>query len=477
MAAGEFLKGLSEGIFERLGELRKEQDAQDELQRKNSIAVLSKAYESAEPGGQQEILRLMGDVIGANKGKMKGFWNAFSGMPDRSVEDQLGTTMRQFSQKLVSPEVASKARAGGDLARLFQPQTPEQQTNQANRLQAEKDLQGKIVFKDPFEQQLRFIKARGEVAEQVQADRAALQAYYQGVNREDSQRHQEEMKALTESLRSKRKLRDEAEQVAGLQGRMEVTSQDWEQAAVNLHRRGELNEDALQELINFRRAATAEKKNNVKSGKSQIPLERLNIARRGEANTIQKSHTEAMSKVAKAQSDMDSLVTQINSMTQKYAGGATFNPDKKMFEGGNVANANLLAGDLLKEFRTKQAEKEQAQKEAQGFYNQASRKEYSQFLKRGKTFNEPLEIANPEAVTPAVPPTRGSLNNVGIGSQRPRRTAGNRPAPALGPFDRIMRIDPNTVQEGQIIPMNDGKKWKVTGKGKDHIRLTPYLGQ
>ena len=477
MAGGDFLQGLSEGIFERLGEIRKEQESKDELQKKNSIAVLSEAYKNAKPGGQQEILRLMGQVIGV-KGKMKGFWNAFSGMPDRTVEDQLGTTMKEFSDKLISPEEATNLRAGGDLARLFQPQTPEQETNRANRLQAEKGLQGRIEFRDQVEDELRKIKARGEVAEQVAAERAQMQAYYQGLRQEDAQRFQLEKAALLEGFRGKRKLRDEASQVAMLSGRHEPSQEDWETAAQNMHRRGELTEEALQELIHVRQATTAEKRANIKAGKATQGAERLAIAQRGEVNKIQKAHQEALGKMSKAQSDQDSLAAQIEATIKSYAPNAKFNRATGVIEGADAANAYQILGQEVKDYRNKGGEKAAAEKEASGYYTQAGRKPYGSLVKRGKTHLEPMEVVNPTetpGTPPAVPPTRGSLKNVGIGSQRPR---GSRPAPALGPFDKFIRVpNPEAYTDGQIMEKNDGTKWKVTGRGKDHIRVTPYLGK
>ena len=159
---GEFLQGLSSEIFTRLGELRQEQKAKDEDQKLRSVQMLAGLADKVEPDSLPLLLGHVWDTMGIKKqasGKgLRGFLDAFSGTPSRSIEDQLGTKLNEISRQFTGPETARQARAGGDMARLFQPQTPEQQSNQANRLQAERDLQGKLIFRDPRAEKLQDLR-------------------------------------------------------------------------------------------------------------------------------------------------------------------------------------------------------------------------------------------------------------------------------------------------------------------------------
>src|SRR5262249_15833329 len=68
--------------------------------------------------------------------------------------------LRDLSQQFIGPQAASNIRAGATMAKMFQPQTPEQESNQSQRLQAARDLQDdKIVFKDPYQQHLDLLRA------------------------------------------------------------------------------------------------------------------------------------------------------------------------------------------------------------------------------------------------------------------------------------------------------------------------------
>jgi hypothetical protein len=149
-----FLSDLGEGVFTRLGELRAERHRRDDEQKADTIRLLAGLADKIEPESLPTLLSHMGEVMKL-KGPVQKFWQAFSGMPNRGVEDQLGTKLRDITSGTVGPTTATNIRAGGDLARLFQPQTPEQVSNQTQRLQAEKDLQGKMILRDPRAERLK----------------------------------------------------------------------------------------------------------------------------------------------------------------------------------------------------------------------------------------------------------------------------------------------------------------------------------
>lgn len=479
MANGDFLKDISEGIFGRLSEVRKEQESKDEAKKMDIIKLYSGMADKIRPEGLPILMGELGKVIGV-KGKLKGFWDAFSGMPDRSIEDQLGTQLRNFPNLMVGAETAAKTETQGDLARLFQggTQTPEQKATGQQWMQQEKDLSGKMIFRDPRQEKLEEIKARAEVQEQLQAERAQTQAYYQGLRQEDSQRHQAEMKKLGESLRAKRPLRVEAEQIALLNGRTEPERDDYERAAGNLQVRGQLSDDAMRELIEVRRLSGAKMEAETRAisptGMKQGEADRLEIARRREVNIIQQRHQGSLSKVAKAKGEEQEILNQINAVLNEFFKGTTFVPGQGLV-GPKAGAATVLLTKELEDYRSKKGAREAAEKEAQGSFDQAGRSAYGSYLKKGATHLDPIEIVEPPKH--AVPPSKGNVHNVGIGSQRPRRKA-ERPPPVMGAFDKIMRgVNPAAFKDGQVIDTKDGKKWKVTGKGADHIRLSPVIKQ
>jgi hypothetical protein len=154
---GNFLQGLSEGIFERLGQLRQEQQRSDDERKMQTIQLLTGLAGQVEPESLPILMSHLGDTLKI-KGRMRKFWDAFSGTPNKSVEDQLGEKLQEVSTSLVGPATAKTVRAGGDMARLFQPQTPEQGANRAARLQSESNLANKLVFRDPRAEKLQGLR-------------------------------------------------------------------------------------------------------------------------------------------------------------------------------------------------------------------------------------------------------------------------------------------------------------------------------
>src|SRR6266508_5060112 len=118
MANSQFLSDLSSGIFERLGSLRQEQQRRDDEQKLQTIGLLSNLVGQVEPDSRATLLKHLGDVIGV-RGKLKGFWSSFSGLPDTSIEQQLADKVKAIASGTIGPQAATNVRAGGDLARLF----------------------------------------------------------------------------------------------------------------------------------------------------------------------------------------------------------------------------------------------------------------------------------------------------------------------------------------------------------------------
>jgi hypothetical protein len=147
---GDFLRDLSSGIFDRLRELRQEQETKDTEQKKETISLLASMAERAEPESLPLLMGHLGNVIGV-KGKLKGFWDALSGYPNRSVQDQLGTVLRDASGSLVGPETARQARETykQNLLQPYREQGTRPRTVASLDYMRPPELAGKIVFRDP----------------------------------------------------------------------------------------------------------------------------------------------------------------------------------------------------------------------------------------------------------------------------------------------------------------------------------------
>jgi hypothetical protein len=109
VANGEFLSGLSSGIFGRLEELDQRQKAKDSESKLQLVQLLSGLADKVETQSLPLLMKHLGDVMGV-KGRLKGFWRAFGGLPDTSIEEQYGTKLREITSGMVGPETARQSR-------------------------------------------------------------------------------------------------------------------------------------------------------------------------------------------------------------------------------------------------------------------------------------------------------------------------------------------------------------------------------
>lgn len=188
MARGDFLRGLSEGIFERQGQLRQEQEAKDFQSKQGVIQMLAGLSDSVEPESLPLLMGHIWDTMGIKKqssGKgLRGFLDAFSGVPNRSVEDQLGTKLRSLTQGMVGPQTARDTRLKNNLAQKGIPGLMQAAPESAYGQQAAADAEGlkkKLVFRDPRQEKLGEIEARygaqleNQRARQEESHAAAMQ--------------------------------------------------------------------------------------------------------------------------------------------------------------------------------------------------------------------------------------------------------------------------------------------------------------
>lgn len=176
MAAGDFLSGVSRGIFNELGVMRREQEDKDERRRGEVLNLLAGLSDRVEPESLPILLSHMGDVMKL-KGPMKTFWQAFSGMPDRKFEDTLGTQLNEIMGSAVGPTTAANARESykQELLQPFRSQGSRPRSVGDLTKGGPPSLQGKMVFRDPRREGLEKIIAQYEGRDQLQQDRLALQ--------------------------------------------------------------------------------------------------------------------------------------------------------------------------------------------------------------------------------------------------------------------------------------------------------------
>ena len=163
MASGDFFRGLSTGIFNELSEQQKLKTERDAQSQRDLVQMLSGLAGSIEPEGLPLLMGHIWDTMGIKKkagGKgLRGFLDAFSGMPDRTVEDQLGSKFKQLTEGMIGPQQAKAARQQHGLPVALRAlagdktATPQEATRAAG-------LEGKMVFRDPRQEKLEEIETR-----------------------------------------------------------------------------------------------------------------------------------------------------------------------------------------------------------------------------------------------------------------------------------------------------------------------------
>jgi len=194
MANGQFLQDLSSGIFGRLGELQTKQNEKDEQRRGEVLSLLAGLADKVEPESLPTLMGHIGDVMKL-KGPMKKFWNAFSGMPDRGFEDQIGTKLSETLGSAVGPDTAMNLRESNkqNLLKPFRAEGTRPRSVEALNYRQAPELEGKMVLRDPRREELSKIAARYEGQEQLMQDRLALSNEFKSRENELKRAHDTEM--------------------------------------------------------------------------------------------------------------------------------------------------------------------------------------------------------------------------------------------------------------------------------------------
>jgi hypothetical protein len=324
---GDFLQGLSEGIFSRLNELRTQQQANDERQKGETIRLLAGLAGQVEPESIPALMGHLGDVIGI-KGKMRKFWDVFSGQPDTSVEQQLGAKLKEITSGMIGPQTAVRARTGADMARLFQPTTPEQQANRERRLQAESDLSNKLVFRDPRAEKLQELeKTYGLKFAQQQGlldQREELLRQRQHENDERDTLNKAFLQRQAEELRSERAVNARAFILARKDGFLAPTPGHLQQAAEQIASEQGLNVDLLKARIGLTEARIPLVEAQTKKAQRPPKAQKVSVsdAAMGKAVELFERTKQALVDATSRgdQAMMASLRKRLNSMAVNLAG-------------------------------------------------------------------------------------------------------------------------------------------------------------
>lgn len=151
---------ISQGIFGRMNQIRDQQRQQDLAQQAGLVDTLTKLIPDVEPGSRPALLDLLTKTMGVRDKGFQSVIGALSMMPSTSVREQLGGIQKDLAGRMMGPGQARDIKDKANLAGLFTPQTPEQQANQAGAVQAGSDLQNKIVFRNPIQEELQLLQNR-----------------------------------------------------------------------------------------------------------------------------------------------------------------------------------------------------------------------------------------------------------------------------------------------------------------------------
>lgn len=441
MARGDFLNDLSGGIFTRLRELRQEQETKDSDQKKQTLSLLASLADKVEPDSLPTLLGHMGDVIGM-KGDLRKFWDAFSGMPDRSVADKLGTLTKDIYGKMVGPETARTARQT-NLEELIQPYRQQgTRPRQVANLPGPSQLEGKMVLRDPLKEKVSEIEARYATQAQAQMERQSMMNQFRAAQQEDRQRNEKDIAEYKANLRAEADINEEARRITRQRGFAEPTSMIWQEAARNVGKRQGWTDEKLRATTDYLRAKTDESRtmsDAMKKSGGLTPSQEVNTEdrRREAARSLKTAFDKSMGRRAEAQKIMSDTMAAIQVKLDTIRGkvDAEFDPATGTIvpKGGDKKAARIFEvqalgfPELLQTYKKAAAELKGAETEAKGYWGNLRTAPYNKYYTPGKDFTEPVSesmesigTTTPTAPTPpaSVQGTTLPLSKGGAGTIR-----------------------------------------------------------
>lgn len=472
-----FLDELSTGIFNRMKELRDEQATRDATAQRNTIAVLSDLYGKVRPESQGVILDQLGKAIGV-KGKMKSFWQALSGLPDRSVEDQLGTQLRELSAMSMSGKQASDIESKADISRMFgggSPlskmfDTPQSRARQS-ALDAEKGLSGRLIFRDPRQERLDEIEQRYNAQTQAALEKSAADKAL--ANKYQTERDAANRKGRINQIMTK----------YALDSQKDIDKIAWRYYIDDVNAGlAEWNEGIIQPPFEYQQRASRELQGRAKLGdrKTEAQIRALDATGTGtkpmtpaqKAQLEQELTAEAqklVTSVGTARTSRNTAVQRRDALKKQlddYAKskGLTFDANSGLFMGDEmqVAKAQLMLEiqsgnrNIPEEYLKAKDESDKAEAGLQTEFGKLKDKRYQNRVRIGQSADEDITII----------PQRGA------GTKPTPATKGGNPATAGA--TRILKVPVGTKTEGfqmgqrrrygrfiYEVRTNDGKDWTL----------------
>ena len=477
MARGDFLGDLSSGIFQRQRELQQQQETQDFAKQEGLVRMLAGLVDKVEDPSM--LMGHIWDTMGIKKssgGKgLRGFLDAFSGMPNRSMEDQLGTKFRELTGSFMGADEAKGIRGRAYVAEKglpypggYAPPTPGPFTDKA-KADAEM-LKKRIVFRDPRQEELEKIRQKAEAQSVLMQDRLNLQNTYNSREKELTRQHQIDMEGLkTENKRGMK--------VGQLATHLFMSDPDryggdlnqaHQEAATKLVQMTDAQlEDLLSKPILRRkmgRKIDAElgvggEKRMTPYQKSQLENETVRtlggiINDFGPARQSALEEEKAYDILAKP---LEEFATTKGVTYSRDTGGFVGDPNKVI-----AAKALANASGMLKQASEAREKFLKARGVAETQYTRLKDKKYESYLDIGPSWREEVSISKGRARKAQPPPkatlpTRGTLGNVGMGSgvREIDRGAGERSIDIRGK---------GQVMPGMIVPskIDPNIKYRIT---------------
>lgn len=463
---------LASEIFGRLRELHQEQEIKDYEKQKNLISLYADMGKQVDPNSIGTYLegfeKLMFPSNVTPKGfDKKGFMNfvrSFSGMPSDDFGTRLGSEFRELTSKFVGPREARVIGDRANLAKLFQPQTPEQQATSRQYGQGPESLKKKIVFRDPQEEALEKIKTQYGLQYQTKMNELATRENYmrerQRLNDERDFANRWELAQHNSTIKARQGIETEAMKVAQLDGRRYPRDEDYDRAIQNISRRDNLNENVVRQRAGYLEARTKEAQKTIERG----GLKPTDIDRRlKNYQTAQENLIRSEGALKGITEEQSRLINQINTTVNTYPGYKfRFDPSKgdliveqtpaKVREGQVEAIKGMAADDaskLLNDYRELERRKKEEEGKAEG--HRKSVEEY-------KPYTQPAKPQRPQAGP-----------RVGLGTARPP-----------GSVMITSATNPDLVREAKtkkpgtsIRNTKDGKTYRLFSVGEDNVILIP----
>lgn len=466
----DFLRGISRGIFGEQERMRQEQLGKDTEKKSQIINLLTSLAPQVEPESLPLLLGHIGDTIGI-KGKMRKFWDVFSGQPDLTPEAQMGDLVRKLSSQLTGPETARQARESykGELLQPFRAQGTRPRSVEALPYRTPPSLQDRIVLRDPREEKLEELQTRfqGQLAnQQAQTafkEKLMLDRMTQLENQEQINR--KEFADYKANIESEKGILERAKIIArglGFTGDPPLAIKT--QAAVELGREQGWSNDRLQSQIKFLNARALEAQANAQSvkqfGMKTGEAGRLDLSRKDFYDDQAKEYSNSLAQVK----DSEARLKQIRDGIQKQK-----EANQARVASGDItqADADMANSFIESRERTRIADEEGklagARSRAQNAFNKLKDPENTYY--RVGEFGSDIEA--PKAIKPTTPqapapPSKGDVNNVGIGTNR------------QGAFILKEVPDPDNYSIDEIITdKRSRKKFRVVIKVGNTLYLTP----